>query len=50
MYKVRVGDCLTRECAEEIQHRCREAGYPDAWIVGTQVHRDAGETKADAGD
>lgn len=50
MYKVRVGDCLTRECAEGIQHRCREAGYPDAWIVGTQVHRDRAEAGTDASE
>jgi hypothetical protein len=33
MYKVRVGDSSTREEAEKVRRRCREAGYHDAWIV-----------------
>ncbi len=33
MYKVRVGDCQTRVEAEKVLRRCRESGYPDAWIV-----------------
>jgi hypothetical protein len=33
MYKVRVGDCTTREEANKVRERCRGAGYSDAWIV-----------------
>jgi hypothetical protein len=33
MYKVRVGDCTTREEADKVRERCRAAGYTDAWIV-----------------
>lgn len=33
MYKVRVGDCATRVEAEKLLRKCRESGYPDAWIV-----------------
>lgn len=36
MYKVRVGDCLTREDAERALARVR-AVYPDAWIVASPV-------------
>ena len=37
MYKVRVGDCRTREQAEELRDQCRRAGYTDAWIVSTDI-------------
>ena len=37
LYKVRIGDCATREAAEVLKQRCQEAGYGDAWIVETQV-------------
>lgn len=33
MYKVRVGDYGTRVEAEKALRKCRESGYPDAWIV-----------------
>ncbi len=33
MYKVRVGDCASREEANKVRERCRGAGYSDAWIV-----------------
>lgn len=33
MYKVRVGDCSTREEADKVREKCRGAGYTDAWIV-----------------
>jgi hypothetical protein len=33
MYKVRVGDCSSREEADKVRERCRGAGYSDAWIV-----------------
>lgn len=37
MYKVRVGDCRSREEAEQLLGHCRGAGYTDAWIVSTDV-------------
>ena len=37
MYKVRVGDCLTREDAETVLGRVKAAGYTDAWIVASPV-------------
>ncbi len=37
VYKVRVGDCPTREAAEALRDRCREAGYGDAWIVSGTI-------------
>jgi hypothetical protein len=37
IYKVRVGDCRSRQQAEDLRQRCRDAGYKDAWIVTTQV-------------
>jgi hypothetical protein len=33
MFKVRVGDCSTREEAEKVRGKVRGAGYTDAWIV-----------------
>lgn len=33
VYKVRVGNCPTREEAEALLAKCRGAGYGDAWIV-----------------
>lgn len=33
MYKVHVGDCSTRAEVEKVLRRCRESGYPDAWVV-----------------
>lgn len=43
LYKVRVGDCLTREDAETVLQRCKDAGYGDAWIVETRVLASPGE-------
>jgi len=40
MFKVRVGDCLTRGDAEAVLKRCREGFYKDAWIVETPVRLD----------
>ena len=40
MFKVRVGDCLTRECAEALMARCRASDYPDAWIVASRIVED----------
>jgi len=37
MYKVRVGDCRTREQAETVLRRCQERYYQDAWIVACPV-------------
>jgi hypothetical protein len=37
MYKVRVGDCRSRQQAEELLQRCRTGGYRDAWIVSSEV-------------
>ena len=37
LYKVRIGDCASREQAETMLQRCKDAGYGDAWIVETQV-------------
>ena len=37
MFKVRVGDCRSRTQAEELLHKCRKAGFEDAWIVSTEV-------------
>ena len=37
MYKVRVGDCRTREAAEAVLQRVRDANYTDAWIVPSPV-------------
>ena len=40
MYKVRVGDCITRDEAESLLARCQETYYKDAWIVETPVRAD----------
>ncbi|UCG51100.1 MAG: SPOR domain-containing protein [Candidatus Latescibacterota bacterium] len=37
VYKVRTGNCPTREEAEALLKRCRDAGYGDAWIVGCPI-------------
>ncbi len=37
LYKVRVGDCRTREEAEAILRTCRDGDYRDAWIVACPV-------------
>lgn len=37
LYKVRVGDCRTREEAETLLARCRAGDYKDAWIVECPV-------------
>ena len=36
-YKVRVGDCRSRYEADELQMSAEKKGYPDAWIVRTNV-------------
>jgi hypothetical protein len=37
LYKIRVGDCLTRERAEDLLSRAIRARYRDAWIIPTDV-------------
>jgi len=39
MYKIRVGDCLTRKEAEELKKQAVSQGFTDAWIVPSQVVR-----------
>ncbi len=36
-YKVRVGDCLTRQEADELQQLAIEKGFDDAWVVRTKI-------------
>ena len=38
MYKVRIGDCTTREDAEQLRELARRRGYPTSWIVKTKVN------------
>jgi hypothetical protein len=37
VFKVRVGDCISRADAEDLLQRCRRSGYADAWIVASEV-------------
>lgn len=37
IFKVRAGNCMTRQAAEALLARCRESGYQDAWIANTTV-------------
>ena len=32
IYKVRVGDCRSRDEAERLRLKCQAMGYKDAWI------------------
>jgi len=36
-YKIRVGNCITREEAERLLSRAQELHYPDAWVIRTQI-------------
>jgi len=36
-YKIRIGNCATREEAERLLIRAQELGYRDAWVIRTQV-------------
>ncbi|MDZ7296167.1 MAG: SPOR domain-containing protein, partial [candidate division KSB1 bacterium] len=36
-YKVRVGDCISRFEAEELQQKAMEKGFGQAWVVRTLV-------------
>ncbi len=37
VYKVRVGDCPTREEADALLKKCRDAGYGDAWVATCRI-------------
>lgn len=37
MYKVRIGDCATRDAAEDLRELARKRGYPTSWIVKAKV-------------
>ena len=36
-YKIRIGNCLTREDAERFLTRAQAIKYPDAWVIRTQI-------------
>ena len=36
-YKVRVGDCLSRFEADDLQIKAEQKGYLDAWVVRTNI-------------
>ncbi len=36
-YKVRVGNCLTRQEADQLQQLAVEKGFDDAWVVRTKI-------------
>ena len=36
-YKVRIGNCLTRYEAEQLQQLAIQKGFADAWVVRTKV-------------
>ena len=36
-YKLRIGDCQTREQAEKLRDLARQRGYSKAWIVRTKI-------------
>ena len=38
-YKVRVGNCITRNQAEDLQRKAVRLGFPDAWIIRTTVEK-----------
>jgi hypothetical protein len=44
VYKVRAGDCASRQEAEALLERCRSAGYGDAWIATTEILMPAKKT------
>ena len=37
LFKVRVGNCKTREEAVALRDRCRRAGYQDSWVVVSSI-------------
>ena len=38
-YKIRVGNCVTRREAEELQKKAVRLGFLDAWIIRTMVEK-----------
>ncbi len=38
LYRVRVGDCRTREEAERLRDKARSLGYEDAFLVPTNIN------------
>lgn len=44
-YKVRVGDCLTRESAQDLLRRAKDSGFDQAWIAATLVIRRTGRAR-----
>lgn len=38
MYKVRIGDCTTRDEAEQLRELARQRRYSNSWIVKTKVN------------
>lgn len=38
MYKLRIGDCQTREEADQLRQLAKQKGYAAAWIVKTRVN------------
>ncbi len=41
LWKVRLGDCVTRFEANELLERVRDRGYRDAWVVRTHIEAPA---------
>jgi len=39
LYKIRVGDCLTRREAEKLRKKAVQLGFRDAWIVRDMINR-----------
>lgn len=37
LYKVRVGNCISRKEAERLQARLNEIGYRNAWIIKSRI-------------
>jgi len=44
-YKVRIGDCVSRFDAEELQQKAIEKGFAQAWVVRTMVTPQTGRTE-----
>jgi cell division septation protein DedD len=38
LYKVRAGDFLDRAAAQELRARAQANGFPEAWVVSTEIH------------
>ncbi|MBN1351859.1 SPOR domain-containing protein [candidate division KSB1 bacterium] len=48
-YKVRIGDCLSRYEADDLQQIAIEKGFDDAWVVKTKVNKFAKSWDNDTG-